>query len=35
MVMIITEEDHVWNSKQLTKEQSNTILQEVRKTYFK
>ncbi len=35
IVMMITEEDHVWDSRQLTKEQSNTILQDVRKIYFK
>lgn len=35
IVMIVTAEDHVLDSSQLTKEQSNIILQEVRKTYFK
>lgn len=35
IIMIVTEGDHVWDSSQLTKEQSDIILQDVREKYFK
>lgn len=35
IVMIITEEDYVWDRSKLTKEKSDIILQDVRKIYFK
>ena len=35
IVMIVTAEDHTWNRSKLTEEESNTILYDIRKTYFK
>ena len=35
IVMIVTADDYTWNRSKLTEEESNTILQEIRGTYFK
>ena len=35
IVMIVTAEDYTWNRFKLTEEEKDTILYEVRKTYFK